>query len=454
MLSTCAKICITLALCLIIFSLVMNVFAQKHNIEKFEEYTYAEYDQVIDVFNRVLKRTPDASELSRYAGFIKSGTMTAQQLETRLRQGNESVYRDSIENSGVNNAYTEANSDQNKVLPQVPASKKIVEDTFAKVMGRVPTLVEVDRYYDMYINELNSDEDLLEAELRTTTEYGDLIKTNGKFGAVKRYDYLSEINAVYREVLNRDAFPNEINRYSPQMMSGALTEEDLAEILKENPEYNKLQTRKTDIDIVKDTYKQVMLVDASPSQTAMYFNKYVELDRDQTALISYLKTTPEYREKMSATFNPNALKGLFTNMRPSSSISEQPTEQITVENPLPTSTSTTEDLNSTETNTDRCYENKNVADFRNERNTDELMYGCERNKKMNLYTNATDDMVLLEGAEWSVPQERPPICYQPTCVASPMMDQTALLGTLLGEANETQVGSILPKFSYKEVTNA
>jgi hypothetical protein len=106
-----------------------------------------------------------------------------------------------------------------------------------------------------------------------------------------------------------------------------------------------------------------------------------------------------------------------------------------------------------EMNDDKCNSAINLAEFKTKRNMEELMLGCQREKSMNKYTNASDDMVLLSGAEWSVPQERPPICYQPTCVTSPMMDQTALIGTLLGEANETQVGSILPKFSYKEATD-
>jgi hypothetical protein len=61
-------------------------------------------------------------------------------------------------------------------------------------------------------------------------------------------------------------------------------------------------------------------------------------------------------------------------------------------------------------------------------------------------------MVLLPGMEWSVPQPRPPVCLPcpTTCPVQPSLDQTRLLGTLLSDANDTQVGSMMPKFTYSE----
>jgi hypothetical protein len=61
-------------------------------------------------------------------------------------------------------------------------------------------------------------------------------------------------------------------------------------------------------------------------------------------------------------------------------------------------------------------------------------------------------MVLLPGMEWSVPQPRPPVCLPcpTTCPVQPSLDQTRLLGTLLSDANDTQVGSMMPKFTYHE----
>ena len=64
------------------------------------------------------------------------------------------------------------------------------------------------------------------------------------------------------------------------------------------------------------------------------------------------------------------------------------------------------------------------------------------------------DMVLIPEFAWSVPQERPPVCTtlgQKQLVQPVFTNSSLLLGTPVGEAaQDTQVGSIMPKFEYKE----
>lgn len=84
-----------------------------------------------------------------------------------------------------------------------------------------------------------------------------------------------------------------------------------------------------------------------------------------------------------------------------------------------------------------------LADYINERNKSHLGSVCSRNKK---YINADDNMVLFPEFKWSVPQQFPPVCLGKTETVNPTTDQTALIGTLLPAAHETQVGSILPVF--------
>jgi hypothetical protein len=63
-------------------------------------------------------------------------------------------------------------------------------------------------------------------------------------------------------------------------------------------------------------------------------------------------------------------------------------------------------------------------------------------------------MVLRPEFAWSVPQQRSPVCTSvgQRPMTQPMMDNSKLLlGTPLDEASDdTQVGSIMPKFEYKE----
>jgi hypothetical protein len=84
-----------------------------------------------------------------------------------------------------------------------------------------------------------------------------------------------------------------------------------------------------------------------------------------------------------------------------------------------------------------------LADYVNDRNMNHLKNVCTRNKK---YMNADDNMVLFPEYKWSVPERRPPVCSGRTETVSPLMDQTALIGTLLPQAKDTKVGSILPVF--------
>ena len=64
------------------------------------------------------------------------------------------------------------------------------------------------------------------------------------------------------------------------------------------------------------------------------------------------------------------------------------------------------------------------------------------------------DMVLRPEFAWSVPQQRPPVCTTlgKKPLVQPVMLPNKLLpnGTLLGDAADTEVGSIMPKIDYKE----
>lgn len=63
------------------------------------------------------------------------------------------------------------------------------------------------------------------------------------------------------------------------------------------------------------------------------------------------------------------------------------------------------------------------------------------------------DMVLRPEFAWAVPQQAPPVCTtlgQKPLVQPLLMNSKLLLGTPLDDANDTQVGSIMPKFTYQE----
>ena len=76
-----------------------------------------------------------------------------------------------------------------------------------------------------------------------------------------------------------------------------------------------------------------------------------------------------------------------------------------------------------------------------ERCLDNMNSTCVRNKE---YMGADEDLVLLPDQRWSVPQRHPPVCVGGDTTYKPQTDQTALIGTLLDDANHTKIGNVLP----------
>lgn len=97
---------------------------------------------------------------------------------------------------------------------------------------------------------------------------------------------------------------------------------------------------------------------------------------------------------------------------------------------------------------DKYRSEQSLASAVHDRNRDELKNICERNKTFSKYHY--EDMVLVPGQEWTIPQKHPPVCYGSKGTYNPRIEQTALIGTLLGDAKDTEIGSIMPKFTYKE----
>lgn len=76
---------------------------------------------------------------------------------------------------------------------------------------------------------------------------------------------------------------------------------------------------------------------------------------------------------------------------------------------------------------------------------------CDNHIRINLTHKG--DMVLRPEYEWSVPQQRAPVCTtlgQKPLVQPVFVNSSLLLGTNLEDAEDTQIGSIMPKFQFQE----
>ena len=84
-----------------------------------------------------------------------------------------------------------------------------------------------------------------------------------------------------------------------------------------------------------------------------------------------------------------------------------------------------------------------LAVRREDRNMNELSYACNRSQNKN--QKYSDKL-------WNVPRAPPPVCKMGSkkCTIVPMEAQDTLLGTLIEDAKDTKIGSIMPTFNYKE----
>ena len=103
------------------------------------------------------------------------------------------------------------------------------------------------------------------------------------------------------------------------------------------------------------------------------------------------------------------------------------------------------------------FEDQNrLANTRHTRNLNKVSYDCNRNKQKGKVAHDYDDMVLRHDQLWKMPERRPPVCKMDSkkkCSVNPVEVQSALIGTLLNDASDTSIGSILPKFHFKEKKN-
>ena len=227
--------------------------------------------------------------------------------------------------------------------------------------------------------------------------------------------------------------------------------EDDADVDDQTPEVQTMKSNRIADEI--DDEEAAILIEKSydlvyPDETLtkenkdFLINKLRRLDNDLGALEDYLTSDTEYKEnikgKLAKAFKLN--------------LARDDQEKLQFKIGRPDTNKTTLQANAKELG--KCEELKDFEDativstIYNERQLDELKYACARSKKK--YANVDSDMVLLPDQKWSVPQEHPEVCRGGSSEFNPSVEQTALIGTLLEDAADTKVGSILSEFEFNE----
>lgn len=217
---------------------------------------------------------------------------------------------------------------------------------------------------------------------------------------------------IYRDILGRKPSLDELEQYSEQLVKDTDSEDDLRNLLMQTEEYKRI-TRKQDQNtyglastpswshhqyVVRSVYKDVYGIEPNSDDLQFLVGKFRSYNEDETKL-----------------------RKLVQSIRDS-------------------------EFKSGEGGIDKNNKEYSYADIVNDRNISELKHASDRSIKSKKY----EDLVLIPNQQWSVPQKHPPVCTVKKCDFQPLHDQTALIGTLLEDATNTEVGSIMPKFSYKE----
>lgn len=306
-----------------------------------------------------------------------------------------------------------------------------------------------------------------------------------------------EVIEIYNTILDRNPDPEELQYYSTYVKQGLGHIEKMKLLLLQSQEYKRLQKTQNNFAyghllggitdrqltmMVTSVYNQLTKEgDKIDDETLKFLKKkYLEFQLDEVVFRRFVKDYVLFKPTSSGTTNAAArttnASSTSTVQKPNSTIIQSLATSAAASPAPVTTTATTEKYQNTTTasgavNTTKMIENiKTKADCQfdknkldnttrsnseqalastiNDRNRDELKNICQRNTTYSRYHY--DDLVLLPGQEWSVPQKHPPVCSGRTTGYNPLVEQSSLIGTLLPDAKDTEVGSIMPKFTYKE----
>jgi len=422
---------------------------------------------VKDVFQEVLKRLPTPTELQKYIDLYMGNQMRTQQdLEFILRLDLEAVVR------------------SNKTDIPEPDKKedygtyKIIISIFEEVLGRNPNTSELKFYYDLIKNN-GYDQQKLKDILLSSREHEILMKNqnNQVYGELSANITEKQLEIAINELHNAIFFeyPDaETYKYlRGRFIAMNLDEEKFALFLRrlKSAESANEPTTTTTLS-PPQTSTLSPPTSTSPTtpvkSTQELFEELVTATPDIGGRMMPLnvETVPPLPDvAATATKIGDALAARQERMPAAYESQMEPDPRPLPPVPTPPSTKgVNENTNIGETiDVIKCAKYFDKSRFESAQDMRSKTAGynstippeCRYNKdKTKHYLNADDNLVLRPEMRWEVPMRRPPVCYATEHIDyRPSVEQTALLGTLLDDAQRTTVGSIMPKFEYKQLQN-
>jgi hypothetical protein len=383
------------------------------------------------------------------------------------------------------------------------AFETLVKDVFMDVLKRLPTPTELQKYIDLFLgNQMKTQQDLqfiLRMDLETVirSDKSDIPEPVDK----EDYNTYKDIIATFESVLGRNPNTSELKFYYDLIKQNGYEQKKIKDILLSSREHEILMKNQNNLvhgDLSANITEKQLEIAVNELYKAIFFEypdadtyKYLRgrfiamnLDEEKLALfIKRLKSAdsvsapcvmpPTTTMPQTTTMSPKTSKEMFDEkVTATPDISSRTTAAAITQDsralpPIPTQATKTQNPGET-TNIDetidaiKCAKYFEKSRFESAQDMREKTLGykssripseCKFNsKKTKHYLNADDNMVLRPEMRWQVPMRRAPVCYATEQVDyNPSVEQSSLIGTLLSDAQKTSVGSIMPKFEYKNI---
>lgn len=413
------------------------------------ERIYSLQKVVEDVFLQVLKRQPTPEEKKMYVEALYSNKIKDQSELER-------IVSNSPENATTSDA-TRSEKAQRTMRKEDYALYKKIIDEYKDALDRLPSTAELNFYFDKMKNDSTFDLAKLNKALTSSREHLMLEMNqrnvvNGELeGNVTERQLELVIKGVYEEIygyepdevtykfmrtkfidmhLNEEAFLNFVKQLKRlEDSNNSSISNNIVEMKKPGSVYVPAPEVKSNISVLDKVLKTSPDISNhsfdKPELSDTYKDTYdsqPEVKINTTNIISDIKDAFDSKERSAFTvYKKN--DDFITDHDILESVRESDKVMFPIQN------------RKNETKLANEYDNRN----------DDVMKFRESQSR---YVNADKDMVLNPEFKWSVPQARPPVCYGRDDRYSPQMTQSALIGTLLDDAKDTQVGSIMPKFKF------
>ena len=365
------------------------------------------------------------------------------------------------------------------------AFETLVKDVFMDVLKRLPTPTELQKYIDLFIgNQMKTQQDLefiLRMDLETIirSDKSDIPEPVDK----EDYNTYKDIIATFESVLGRNPNTSELKFYYDLIKVNGYEQKKIKDILLSSREHEilmKNQNNQVHGDLSANITEKQLEIAVNELYKAIFFEypdadtykylrgRFIAMNLDEEKLALFIKRLKSADSVVDVTT-------AFPKIPPKATSKEMFDEKVTATPDISNRTTTAaiaQDSRAQATKTQDPGKNTNIDEmidaikcakyfeksrFESAQDMREKTFGykssCNFNsKKTKHYLNADDNMVLRPEMRWQVPMRRAPVCYATDLVDyNPSVEQSALIGTLLPDAEKTSVGSIMPKFVYKNI---